>query len=155
VGLLTAVGTALVIGIPTDVVPNPWFGREIGVRASDVVVLIALSAITGALVATYTLAGDSGAAVPRTGLGSGIIGWFAVGCPVCNKLVVALIGASGATSTFAPLQPIFGAAAVLVAAAALAVRVRAIRRGTCAVPPDRQGRASISGVRPNVPRIDQ
>jgi hypothetical protein len=118
------------------------------------VVLIALSAITGALVATYTLAGDSGAAVPRTGLGSGIIGWFAVGCPVCNKLVVALIGASGATSTFAPLQPILGAAAVFLAAAALAVRVRAIRRGSCAVPPDRHGRASISGVRPNVPRID-
>jgi hypothetical protein len=59
VALLAALGTALVIGIPTDVVPNPWFGREIGVRPSDVVVLIALSALTGALVATYTVAGAS------------------------------------------------------------------------------------------------
>jgi hypothetical protein len=144
VALVAAVGTTLIIGIPTDVVPNPWFGREIGVRAFDVVTLIALSVVTGALVATYTLAGDSGAAVPRTGIGSGIIGWFAVGCPVCNKIVVALLGASGATSTFAPLQPALGVAAVALASAALVVRVRAIRRGTCPLPPpDAQPRSSM------------
>jgi hypothetical protein len=74
VALGAALGTALVIGIPTDVVPNPWFGREIGVRPFDVVTLVALSAVTGALVATYTVAGDSGASVPRTGIGSGIVG---------------------------------------------------------------------------------
>jgi hypothetical protein len=134
VGVGAAVGTALVIGIPTDVVPNPWFDRVIGVRPFDVVVLIALSALTGALTATYTVAGDSGNAAPRAGIGSGIVGWFAVGCPVCNKLVVALIGASGATSTFAPLQPALGVAAVALAAAALIVRVRAIRRGSCPLP---------------------
>jgi hypothetical protein len=132
--VLAAIGTALVIGIPTDVVPNPWFGREIGVRAVDVIVLVALSLLTGALVATYTVAGNSGAGAPRAGIGSGIVGWFAVGCPVCNKIVVALLGASGATSSFAPAQPALGAAAVALAAAALAIRVRAIRRGACALP---------------------
>ena len=137
VAVAAAVGTALIIGIPTDVVPNPWFGREIGVRPFDVAVLIALSVVTGALAATYVVAGDSGAAVPRAGVGSGIIGWFAVGCPVCNKLVVALLGVSGATGTFAPLQPALGAAAVALATAALVVRVRAIRRGTCPLPPAR------------------
>jgi hypothetical protein len=69
---LAAVGTALLIGIPTDIVPNPWFGREIGVRLVDVVVLIALSVLTGALIATYTVAGSSGAGAPRAGIGSGI-----------------------------------------------------------------------------------
>jgi hypothetical protein len=142
VALVAAGATALLIGIPTDVVPNPWFGREIGVRAFDVVTLIALSAVTGALVATYTVAGDSGATTPRAGIGSGILGWFAVGCPVCNKLVVALLGVSGATSTFAPLQPLVGAAAVLLASAALVVRVRAIRRGTCPLPVDRHARST-------------
>jgi hypothetical protein len=132
--VLAALGAALVIGIPTDVIPNPWFGREIGVRPFDVVTLIALSGLTGALVATYTVAGASGAGAPRAGIGSGIVGWFAVGCPVCNKLVVALLGASGATSTFAPAQPFLGAAAVLLAGVALTVRVRAIRRGACPLP---------------------
>jgi hypothetical protein len=65
-------------------------------------------------------------------IGSGIVGWFAVGCPVCNKIVVALLGASGATSSFALAQAALGAAAVALAAAALAIRVRAIRRGACA-----------------------
>lgn len=134
VAVAAAAGTALVIGIPTDVVPNPWFGRVVGVRPFDVATLIALALTTGALVATYTIAGDSGVAAPRTGIGSGIVGWFAVGCPVCNKLVVALIGVSGATSTFEPLQPLLGAAAVALAVAALVVRVRAIRRGACALP---------------------
>jgi hypothetical protein len=143
VGVLAALATALVIGVPTDVVPNPWFHREIGVRPVDLVVLIALSAIAGALAATYTIAGASGAGAPRAGLGSGIVAWFAVGCPVCNKIVVSLLGASGATSIFAPVQPALAAAAVVLAAGALAARIRAIRQGTCRVPsqPPRPSRA--------------
>lgn len=73
--MLTALATALLIGIPTDVVPSPWFSREIDVRTADVVVLAALSVLTGALAATYTVAGSSGANVPRAGIGSGLLGW--------------------------------------------------------------------------------
>ena len=134
-----AVGTALLIGVPTGVIPNPWFGRVVGVRPLDVGVLIALSVLMGALAATYSIAGSSGAKAPRAALGSGIVGWLAVGCPVCNKAVVLLLGASGATSTFEPIQPILGVASVVLAAAALTVRVRAMRRGACAVPPRRAG----------------
>jgi hypothetical protein len=144
---LAALGTALIIGIPTDVVPNPWFGREIDVRTLDVVVLVALSGVTGALLATYAVAGASGAGAPRAGLGSGIVGWFAIGCPVCNKLVVTLLGVSGATSTFAPAQPVLGVAAVALATAALVLRVRAIRRGECRLPAPSP---TSSGVRLNV-----
>jgi hypothetical protein len=118
-GLVAAVFTALVIGVPTDVVPNPWFSRVVGVRPIDVVVLVALSLLTGALVATYVVAGRSGAGAPRAGIGSGVLGWFAVGCPVCNKLVVLLLGASGATRVFEPVQPVLGVAAVILAMAAL------------------------------------
>jgi hypothetical protein len=144
VAALSAAATALVIGIPTDVVPNPWFGRVIGVRPADVAVLVALSLLTGALAATYTVAGRSGDAPPRTGIGSGVLAWFAVGCPVCNKLVVGLLGVSGATDWFAPAQPILGALAVVLATAALVVRVRAIRRGACPLPPPAKRDASAT-----------
>jgi hypothetical protein len=83
------------------VVPNPWFGREIAVRPSDVVVLVMVSLLSGALTATYTVAG-AGRGTARAGIGSAIIGWFAVGCPVCNKLVVALVGAYGAAGSLPP-----------------------------------------------------
>jgi hypothetical protein len=133
-GALAAIGTAILIGIPSDVIPNPWFGREIAVDGFDVFVLVALSLLTGALAATY--AGTSGltGSAERAGVGSGIVGFFAVSCPVCNKLVVALIGTSGASGWFASIQPVMGVAAIALAGAALAVRVRAIRRGACGVP---------------------
>ncbi|GGC67284.1 hypothetical protein [Hoyosella rhizosphaerae] len=38
---------------------------------------------------------------------------FAVGCPVCNKLILLAIGTSGALSVWAPIQPILAVVAVL------------------------------------------
>jgi hypothetical protein len=131
--MLAAVGTALVIGVSTDVIPNGLFSRQIPVRAFDVVVLVVLSLLTGALAATYGLAGPSGVANQRVGVGAGFLGWFAVSCPVCNKVVIALVGVSGATGVVEPLQPALGALAIALAVAALVARVRAIRRGACAL----------------------
>jgi hypothetical protein len=91
--VMATLATAAMIAIATDVVPNPWFARQIPVRTSDVVVLAALSVLTGALAATYTLAGHSGPSTPR------------------NKIVVRLLGHPGATSWFEPLQPALVAAA--------------------------------------------
>jgi hypothetical protein len=133
-GALAGIGTVAIIGVPTDVIPNPVFGRQTPVHAYDVAVLIALGVLTGALVATYAIGRDASGATRRAGIGSGVLGWFAVSCPACNKIVVALLGASGATSTFAPLQPALGGLAVALAAGALAVRIRALRSATCAVP---------------------
>jgi hypothetical protein len=133
-GVLAAFGTVAIIGVPTDVIPNPLFGRQTPVHAYDVAVLIALGLLTGALVATYAIARDATAGTARAGVGSGVLGWFAVSCPACNKVVVAFLGASGATSTFAPLQPVLGGVAVALAAGALAVRIRALRQPACPAP---------------------
>lgn len=134
IGALAGIGTVAIIGVPTDVIPNPLFGRQTPVHAYDLAVLIALGVLTGALVATYALGRDAARVSKRAGIGSGVLGWFAISCPACNKLVVVLLGASGATSTFATLQPALGALAVALAAGALAVRVRALRRPTCRRP---------------------
>jgi hypothetical protein len=130
-GVLAAFATVVIMGVPTDVVPNPWFHREVPVRPFDVAVLVALSVLAGALAVTYAGPAGPGGSVRRTGIGSGIVGWFAISCPACNKLVVVLAGASGATGWFASLQPVLGASAVALAVAALAARVRAIRRRSC------------------------
>ena len=134
----------MIIGVPTDVIPNPAFGRQTPVHAYDVVVLVALALLAGALAATYAMTGHPAAGAKRAGVGSGVLGWLAVSCPACNKLIVVLLGASGATTTFAPLQPALGAAAVALAAAALAVRVRSMRRGACPVPARRSQRSAVA-----------
>lgn len=130
--LLWIVVVALVIGIPTDVVPNPWFTRMTPIYTDQYVWWVAASVLTGALLATYLSAGARQAA-PITGLGGGLLGYLAVGCPICNKVIVGLLGVSGALSYFAPIQPILGAMAVVLAAIGLILRLRALSRG-CSLP---------------------
>jgi hypothetical protein len=137
--LTTAAATALVavlIGLPTDLLPNPWFTRVVDSTPFDYVVWGLTSLLTGALLATYALP----AAAPdpsgrRAGLGAGILGWLAVGCPVCNKLVVTLLGTSGALTYFAPLQPFLGVLAIALSATALGVRLNSFLTG-CKLKPE-------------------
>jgi hypothetical protein len=140
IGVLAALVTAVVMGIPTDVIPNSWFERKLATTPFDVAVLIALSLLAGALAVTYAIPAAAAANSRAAGIGSGILGWFAISCPACNKIVVAMIGASGATGWFAAVQPALGAGAVVLAVAALAARVRTIRRGTCPLPDDAEVR---------------
>lgn len=131
--LAAALGTLALIGVTTDVIANPWFERKVPVRTYDWVVLIAISLLTGALVGTYFL-GQSSMVATRTGVGSGVIGWFAVSCPLCNKIVLLLLGTTGATTLFEPIQPVLGALAIVLASTALWVRIRMLLRASCPVP---------------------
>lgn len=133
--LLTALGgtvvSALVIGIPTDVVANPWFQRMTPIEPEQLAFWSLTSVLTGFLIATYLLPVPGG--IAASGAGGGLLGVLAVGCPICNKAVVALLGVSGALNVFAPLQPVLGAAGVLLVATALMLRLRAFSRG-CPMP---------------------
>lgn len=53
-----------------------------------------------------------------------MLAWFAVGCPVCNKLAVLALGYSGAITWFAPVQPILAVGALILTATALTWRLR-------------------------------
>ncbi|OIQ84668.1 hypothetical protein GALL_335040 [mine drainage metagenome] len=128
-----AVGFALLIGIPTVLIPNPVFGREVPVTAWSYPVWIVSSLLAGMLAATYVRARtddapeepDASAAAPsRFGIAGGVLTWFAVGCPVCNKLALLALGYSGALTWFAPVQPFLAAAAVALTAGALVFRLR-------------------------------
>lgn len=124
---------ALAIGIPTDVIPNPWFTRMTPVRTSDLVLLPLASISSGALLATYLGRGRT-AKLPKAGLGASGLGYLAIGCPVCNKIVVGLMGFSGALNVFGPLQPWIGGLAVLLALVGLRLRTRALTQA-CVIPP--------------------
>lgn len=138
-GMLVALAAVVMLGVPTAVIDNPWFAREVPTRPFDVVVLVVLALIAGLTAATYARPAGKGPTVGRVGIASGVLGWFAVSCPLCNPLVLALLGASGATGIFAQLQPVLGALAVALGAGALTVRVRAIRGGACPVAPRAAG----------------
>lgn len=131
---VTTALAALLIGIPTDVLPNPWFTRMTPVRVTDVILWPLTSIAVGALVATFALPRGTGRRAEVTaGAGGGLASAFAVGCPVCNKLVVAVLGFSGALTYFAPVQPFLGVAGLLIAVVALRRRIRDLQRG-CELP---------------------
>lgn len=133
---LAALATALVLAIPTDIVDNPWFTRMTPVEPEQYAFWIATSLLTGALLATYLEPALRRGLASRSAAG-GLLGVFAVGCPICNKLVVAVLGTSGALTYFAPIQPILGATAVGLVGYGLWVRVRVVRGGACPVRPVR------------------
>ncbi|WP_345202261.1 hypothetical protein [Fodinibacter luteus] len=131
---LAAVVTALVIALPTAMVPTPVFGREIPTTWWAWPVLAVTSVLSGLLLATYVrepgTPEPSGATIDRRGAAGGLLAFFAVGCPVCNKLALVALGYAGALQWFAPVQPFLAAAGV----ALLAWTLRARLRGQLACP---------------------
>lgn len=92
------------------------------------------SLLTGALVATYVP--DPAVRVPPTQGGKTFLGnalsLFAVGCPICNKLVVMALGVSGALNWLAPIQPLLAMGSLGLLGYALRARRRA--EAACRVP---------------------
>ncbi|MFI8087438.1 hypothetical protein ACIF9R_03850 [Streptomyces sp. NPDC086080] len=120
-----ALATAILVGAPTDVVPNPLFGRSVPVQWWNYPALAVTAVLAGIVLSTYVRP-PSAPSEPdprkggRLGAVGGALSFFAVGCPVCNKLVLVLLGASGAMSYWAPLQPLLAVvSAGLLAEAAL------------------------------------
>jgi hypothetical protein len=120
--------SAVLTGIPTDLIDTPLFGRSIATTAWAYPVWIVSSILAGLLVATELRPG-------RPLAGGGALALVAVGCPVCNKPALLLLGAGGAVTWFGPLQPVLGVLAIVVLGLALAARLRS--QAACRAP--RQG----------------
>lgn len=124
---VTAAGTVAVIGIPTDLVDTPLFNRMVPPTWWSYPILGVTAILAGLLVATY-VADPAGGEAPRReqrwGGAGGVLSFFAVGCPVCNKLVLLALGTSGALQYFEPVQPVLALASVTVLAWALWRRLR-------------------------------
>lgn len=123
VAVLAAVAAAFVMGV----VPTSLYTRMTPVTWWDYPFWIAASVLAGLIAATYMRGGDaSPTGRPQTARTAGgtVLSVFAIGCPICNKLVIALLGVSGALTWFAPVQPLIGLLSVGLLAAGLAVRLR-------------------------------
>ena len=137
VALTVAVVLAVVTGIPTDLVPTSLYQRMTPIPWWSWPLWAATAILAGLLAASYVR--DRGASIHAASpLGGGIMSFLAVGCPICNKLVVAALGVSGALTYFAPLQPLLGLAGVGLLAYALWRRLAVT--AACALPP----RAAVS-----------
>lgn len=126
-----AAAVAVVSAIPTALIANPWFTRMTPIYTDQYFFWIATSIVAGPLLATYlpgqSLRGSVG------GFGGGALAYLAIGCPICNRVIVGLLGVSGALSYFQPVQPLLGGVGLMLVAIALARRIRDVSRGSCRV----------------------
>ena len=133
--VVAAALSALVMGVPTDVVDTPFFTRMTPVRWWEVPVLVLTALLTAVWWAMprppSEAAGPGGARM----LGSTVLSGLAIGCPVCNKVIVATLGVSGALGTWAPLQPFVALLSLGLAATGVFIRRRACHGGACTAPP--------------------
>jgi hypothetical protein len=131
----------LAFGLVTAVIPNPIFGRQIPPEPFAIGVWLLSAPLMGFVMATYTTpvpASPLVAAFPlgpaqvatqerrSTTLGTlaGLGAFLAIGCPVCNKVALLLLGASGALSFYAPIQPLIGAVSLVLLGFTAAWRLR-------------------------------
>lgn len=134
VATVAAAAVAVVVGLATVLIPNPIFARDIPVVPWNYPVWIATSALMGILIATYVQppaapvshepAGSAERRSARVGGAAGILAWFAVGCPVCNKIALLALGYTGALTWFAPVQPFLAAIALVLSLLAVVWRLR-------------------------------
>lgn len=124
VAVLGAILVAVVIGVPTGLIPSPFYIRMTAAPWWSYAVWLATALLSGPLIATYVRAPGHVPRASGAGAMANIGSALAVGCPVCNKLVVAVLGVSGALSVWAPLQPVIAVSALALLAWALWLRLR-------------------------------
>ena len=144
-----AVFTAAAIGVPTALVPSSLFTRMTPVTWWSWPVWTATAVLGGLVAATYVrtpnLVGGGGGG--GAGAGGGLLSALAIGCPVCNKLIVAVLGATGAMQWWAPLQPLLGVVSVALLTWALRTRLRG--EHACRVPVPADGHDRTPGGAPS------
>ena len=123
IALAAAGVVAVLVGLPTAIIPNDYFVRMTAVLWWNYPVWLASSALSGV---AFAVRPSSFEAVPG-GAGitvGGMLTALAVGCPTCNSLVVTALGTSGALAVWAPLQPVVAIVALALLACSLLRRLR-------------------------------
>lgn len=120
---VSAMVAAVILGLATGSIPNPVTDRILPVPWWGYLHWTASAVLAGLLAATYTTTKQSRGGERRATIG-GVLSFFALGCPVCNKLVLLAVGASGALAWFAPLQPLLALLSLVLLAESLRRRLR-------------------------------
>lgn len=149
VAVVAAAVVALAVGVPSALVDNPIFVRMTPVPWWSYAVWALTAVVSGILLATYVARPAASSAPGRAGILANVGSVLAVGCPVCNKLVVAAIGVSGALNVWAPIQPLIAAASLALLGWALWRRLTTLR--SCAV----SGESALSQMATAVPSTER
>lgn len=127
VAVIAMLAVSLAIGVPTGIVRTSFYTRMTPVLWWNYPVWAVTAVLSGLIFATFVRTVAPRHSTSRLGVGGGVLSLLAVGCPVCNKLVVLAIGVTGALNVWAPLQPLLGLVSIGLLVWALSRRLNGER----------------------------
>ncbi len=134
-GLLWGGGFLLVSGLISVLIPNTWFSRVTEIHWWDYYYLPVSAILVGVFVAQRALLRLRSPGCKLTAGAGGIAAFLGFSCPVCNKVLVLLLGLPGVLTWIEPYQAWIGAGGILALAGpnAWLYRVRQLVARTSAV----------------------
>lgn len=108
IGLGTGLLFFFVFGIVTVLLPNQLFSRMTPINILDYIFLTSSSILLGAYVGVHYYKKNTVRKCDAAATTGGIGSFLAFACPVCNKLLVFLFGATALMTYFEPYRPILG-----------------------------------------------
>ncbi|ELY46464.1 hypothetical protein [Natronorubrum tibetense] len=135
-GTAAAIGVFLLFGLVTGLIPNPLYVRMVPRTPVDYLFLTLTALLAGVYTAQrlttevvgpdFEDADESGSdgtkGEDRLAIGGLVGGFLAVGCPICNVVLLALFSSSALMTYFDPLRPALGALSVALLAGLIYVR---------------------------------
>lgn len=131
-GVFAAVVLLFLFGIPTALIPTPYFTRMIPATYLDYTFLALITGLAGAYLSLSLYKVKESAKATGSAFLGAIGGIFAFGCPICNALLVSLLGVSTLLSFYLPLRPVIGLTSIGLLATALYLKARRPGCATCA-----------------------
>lgn len=114
IGFISSIGFFILLGSISAIITNPFFNRMTPIFFFDWIILILTSLLVGIYVGLYYYIKNHKNLSNSCAVGGGILGFLAFSCPVCNKLILFVLGFSGAMTYFAPIQPFLGIFGILL-----------------------------------------
>lgn len=128
IGILTSVIIFLIFGIVMALIPNNFFVRMFPPTIIDYIFLFSTSVMLGAYFSLYFYGKQevygkedyaaAGGALPSI---------LAFSCPLCNALLVSLLGAATILAFIEPLRPVFGIFGIGILGFALYLKVKNLK----------------------------
>ncbi len=124
IGILVSLFVFFLFGIITALLQGQYYTRMVPVTSLDYFFLVSSSLLIGTYVSIHYYKKNTVKKCNSAVYTGGIMGFFSVSCPVCNKLLLFLLGASGAMTYFNPLRPILGFASIGLLTTAIYFKVK-------------------------------
>src|SRR6056297_1164498 len=105
-GAAVSLGSFVLFGVVTGLVPNPIYVRMVPSRPVDYLFLVLTAGLLGVYVAQRPPVEDRSDDRLAT-LGT-VGGFLAFGCPICNAFLLALFSSSALMTYLDPLRPVLG-----------------------------------------------